>query len=344
MGRPGLIALLLAAAVGATDLAISSPESADSRPAFSVAIGYPIHGITVYSREGKRIRTWEERVLARDKLSHRYLRYYQPDMRPDGKALVCIRCREEWRRADRRSPESTEGAECVLSELAMEGDGDIALMAIPAGASITSPVYSPDGERVGFLEDGAAVVYSTLQREVQRTIPGVVEHHLSHPGADTQIADLSGSEPYLRWSDDGSGLFVLGRVPSPIPDLREPLPEGMSPPVGLAQIGLSSGRVSWLNLYNPSFPAGADAGQFFKVQDGIWTLSTGPLPDHDAVRALFGSPRHLVRCPVYSATRDAFFSIRHRDGWFWKMTLERCDVSSDVCRPVRTLERRLYSE
>ncbi len=157
---------------------------------------------------------------------------------------------------------------------------------------------------------------------------------------------MAAKEPlrYLRWAPDGRKLFVFGATPLPITGLREPFPEGMSAPTGVATIDLKSRQVSWLNLFNPWFAGEVYAGQYATVQEGSWVQIKGQLPDVEPVRVLFGSQRHPVMAPLLAPGLPSFFYIQYGEGWFWKTALMRYDIAQDSLTDIRTLARGIFSE
>jgi hypothetical protein len=118
----------------------------------------------------------------------------------------------------------------------------------------------------------------------------------------------------------------------------------MSPPFGVATVDLTSGEVSWLNLFNPYITSDHYFGQYAEVKNGRWAHVKGPLPALEPIKVLFGSEQNPVLAAQVTRDRMSFVFIQYGGGWFWKTSLMRYDVPEAMLRSLRTLERGLYSE
>jgi dipeptidyl aminopeptidase/acylaminoacyl peptidase len=98
-------------------------------------------------------------------------------------------------------------------------DGSIRPLELPAGKSVSVPVWAPDGISFAFTvdePDGVAVWVADAQAATASEVPGL------------RVRDLLGGDPTsagstVRWARDGTTLLVLG-APGPVPQLpAEPI-------------------------------------------------------------------------------------------------------------------------
>jgi dipeptidyl aminopeptidase/acylaminoacyl peptidase len=98
-------------------------------------------------------------------------------------------------------------------------DGSIRPLELPAGKSVSVPVWAPDGIRFAFTvdeADGVAVWVADAQSASASEVPGL------------RVRDILGGDPTsagsaVRWTRDGASLLALG-APGPVPQLpAEPI-------------------------------------------------------------------------------------------------------------------------
>ena len=90
---------------------------------------------------------------------------------------------------------------------------------LPAGKSVSTPAWAPDGRRFAFTvdePDGIAVWVADAQAATAAEVPGL------------RVRDVLGGDPTslgstVRWSRDGSSLLVLGSPAPPEPLAAEPI-------------------------------------------------------------------------------------------------------------------------
>lgn len=340
-----LTASLLAvsgALFAARDASDASVDTARSLRRERVAVSYPAGAIRVFSGNGRLIRTWKPRLLWKQATSRRVVAYYWPDVHPDQDRILCIKCIEDLVELDNGNV-APQKLDCSITEMTLQDQGQNDLIPLTPGKVVSSPAYSPDGSMLAFLQEENVVLVNVRDRKAVTSIPSV----LATPpeSLSAQLTNLKGWAPwtpYLRWAADGSRVFVLGPRPLPIPDLVKPL--AGSPPEGVASVELSSGRVTWMNLFQPVFIHNRYFGRYTEVLDGNWHHVQGPLPNAEAINVLFGSNKHPVLTPSFVLDRRYYLYLYPDEGWFWKTSIMRYDVSASRVKNVHVLESGLYRE
>jgi dipeptidyl aminopeptidase/acylaminoacyl peptidase len=98
-------------------------------------------------------------------------------------------------------------------------DGSVRPLELPAGKSVSVPVWAPDGLRFAFAldeADGVAVWVADAQAATAGEVPGLRVR-------DTLGGDPTSAGSTVRWTRDGTSLLVLG-APGPPPQLpAEPI-------------------------------------------------------------------------------------------------------------------------
>ncbi len=98
-------------------------------------------------------------------------------------------------------------------------DGEPRSIELPAGASVSVPVWAPDGRRFAFTvdeADGISVWVADAQQATAAPVPGL------------RVRDVLGGDPRsagstLRWSRDGATILALGAPPGPVSLPAEPI-------------------------------------------------------------------------------------------------------------------------
>ena len=128
-------------------------------------------------------------------------------------------------------------------------DGQIRALELPAGKSVSVPVWAPDGVRFAFTvdePDGTAVWVADAQAATAAEVPGL------------RVRDVLGGDPTsagstLRWTRDGARLLALG-APGPAP---EPPAEPIEP-----HVEESAGKHSQMATFQDLLKTDADADIF----------------------------------------------------------------------------------
>jgi dipeptidyl aminopeptidase/acylaminoacyl peptidase len=128
-------------------------------------------------------------------------------------------------------------------------DGEIRPVELPAGKSLSVPVWAPDGRRFAFTvdeSDGIAVWVGDADTATAAEVPGL------------RVRDVLGGDPTsagstVRWSRDGASLLALG-APGPAP---EPVTEPIEP-----QVEESAGKRSQMATFQDLLRTDADADIF----------------------------------------------------------------------------------
>jgi dipeptidyl aminopeptidase/acylaminoacyl peptidase len=220
-----------------------------------------------------------------------------------------------------------------LSVLTVPG-GQQRRIDLPAGKSVSVPVWAPDGERFAFTvdeADGIAVWVGDAQAATAAEVPGL------------RVRDVLGGDPSspgstVRWSRDGATLLVLG-APGP--------PPAAGPAVIEPRLEEVSGKRSQMATFTDLLKTDADEDSFEAL------ATTVPLrvdPESGAATQL-GPPGlyyHLSESPdgrhllVYRLQRPFSFRVpypffaRRVEAWSAEGELERViadlQVSDEVPR------------
>jgi dipeptidyl aminopeptidase/acylaminoacyl peptidase len=187
-----------------------------------------------------------------------------------------------------------------LSVLALPG-GQPRRIELPAGKSVSLPIWAPDGRRFAFTldePDGIAVWVGDAQAAIAAEVPGL------------RVRDVLGGDPTsvgstVRWSRDGGSLLVLGSPAAP-----EPVgPEPTEP-----QVEETEGKHSQMATFTDLLRTDADADVFDALAT---TIPLRVQPESGAVTEL-GPPGlyyHLADSPdgshllVYRLQRPFSFRV-----------------------------------
>jgi dipeptidyl aminopeptidase/acylaminoacyl peptidase len=128
-------------------------------------------------------------------------------------------------------------------------DGQIRPLELPAGKSVSVPVWAPDGRRFAFTvdeSDGISVWVADAEAATAAPVPGL------------WVRDVLGGDPTsagstVRWSRDGLSLLALG-APGPAPDLP---PAPIEP-----HIEEAAGKHSQMATFQDLLRTDADADAF----------------------------------------------------------------------------------
>lgn len=223
--------------------------------------------------------------------------------------------------------------------------GQIRPLELPAGKSVSVPVWAPDGIRFAFTveePDGVAVWVADAQTAIATEVPGL------------RVQDVLGGDPTsassaVRWSRDGTHLFAFGAPGAP--------PELPAEPIE-PQVEEAAGKHSQMATYQDLLRTDADADLFEQLAT---TLPLRVDPDTGAATQL-GPPGpyyHLSDSPdgqhllVYRLKRPFSFRVpfpyfaRTIEVWSAEGELERViadlPVSDEVPRQGVPTGPRLVS-
>lgn len=233
--------------------------------------------------------------------------YFSPTVHPDHERFVAVRCYEM---PEGRSWSSSGPAEgCELAEWRIGGELVRVLFETPAGLAIDSPTWDPAGSRLAVW----------VGREVV-----LLDGRSGEELLRTEVPDLHAARPwdsrddYLRWSADGSALYIAGATRDP--RLRR--------------------TVSVIDPENGTF-------ERFPAQppDFLWGQHRDhrPMENDPALVALYGSPDHPVETPIYSSDRRFYFSSKKREGLFARGWIEGYDTWTGETFDLVTLWRHLHA-
>ena len=248
--------------------------------------------------------------------------YFQPDMHPDHRRFVAVRCAgfpTDWEAIIKALPS------CDLAQLATDGPEEETLYTPPAGAWVYAPVWSPSGDHIAFFEDRDILVWS---RDGIHRIPNAI---------DRGWRPFSNHETSLAWESRGEKLFVNGEVPGRAGKYELPM-------IDVGQVNVESKVVDWLNLHEFHFTYGKYSrdGMVFVEDRGRFLPRPKQMPDLPATRALFGSAENPVLRPMWGPGRSFYFYETLREGGFGSSWIEGYEIESGRTFHVRTLERWLY--
>jgi dipeptidyl aminopeptidase/acylaminoacyl peptidase len=192
-----------------------------------------------------------------------------------------------------------------LSVISM-ADGQIRALELPAGQSVSVPVWAPDGVRFAFTvdePDGVAVWVGDAQAATAAEVPGLRVH-------DVLGGDPTSAGGTVRWTRDGTHLLALG-APGPPPALPA---EPIEP-----QVEESAGKHSQMATFQDLLRTEADADLFEQLATTLplrvdpVTGATAQLGPAGLYYYLSDSPdgQHLL---VYRLKRP--FSFRVPFGYF----------------------------
>jgi dipeptidyl aminopeptidase/acylaminoacyl peptidase len=223
--------------------------------------------------------------------------------------------------------------------------GQIRPLELPAGQSVSVPVWAPDGSRFAFTveePDGVAVWVADAQSAIAAEVPGL------------RVRDVLGGDPTsaasaVRWTRDGAHLFAFGAA-GPAAELPA---EPIEP-----QVEEAAGKHSQMATYQDLLRTDADADRFEQLAT---TLPLRVDPDTGAATQL-GPPGlyyHLSDSPdgqhllVYRLKRPFSFRVpfpyfaRTIEVWSAEGELERViadlPVSDEVPRQGVPTGPRLVS-
>ncbi len=223
--------------------------------------------------------------------------------------------------------------------------GQIRPLELPAGKSVSVPVWAPDGIRFAFTveePDGVAVWVADAQSAIATEVPSL------------RVRDVLGGDPTsaasaVRWTRDGTRLFAFGAPPAPPLLPAEPIEP---------QVEETAGKHSQMATYQDLLRTDADADLFEQLAT---TLPLRVDPDTGAATQL-GPPGpyyHLSDSPdgqhllVYRLKRPFSFRVpfpyfaRTVEVWSAEGELERViadlPVSDEVPRQGVPTGPRLVS-
>ncbi len=155
------------------------------------------------------------------------------------------------------------------------------------GWTVHDPDVSPDGTTVAFLAEESADVYYALSHLAAIPLPPAGAATGAAPEPRFLAPDLDSDVDDLRWTDDGSAIYVTTRLRGTFPIVRVSLGGGAAEPVvagpgsgrGVRSYDLAAGRLVYAatEVENPNelYAAAADGSGERRLSD----LNTGWLAD-----------------------------------------------------------------
>jgi hypothetical protein len=223
-------------------------------------------------------------------------------MHPSEDRMVCARCPET------RFVRPCELVECTLGDTPPQIE---TLYTSAVGELIQSPVWSPDGNQIAFLECDQSRRHGVERRRVKGVAILDLERHqwqrFNHMG------DMA-CGGFIRWSPDQTHVFL-----------------SLDAKDDIGELDVRTGTIRWLigsrmHLREDAHP-----------RQDVWSL--------EAVRMLYGLKDRPISGPLWTPDdRYYFYDVRTEGllgdaGW-----IERYDTKTKQRRRIRTLWRRLYVE
>jgi dipeptidyl aminopeptidase/acylaminoacyl peptidase len=205
-------------------------------------------------------------------------------------------------------------------------DGQIRQLELPAGKSVSIPVWAADGQRLAFTvdeSDGISVWVADAQTAAARPVPGL------------RVRDVLGGDPTglgstIRWSRDGESLLVLG-APGPAPELGT---EPIEP-----HIEEAAGKHSQMATFQDLLSTDADAGRFEALATTV-PLRVHPVTGSATALGPPGLYYHLADSPdgrhllVYRLKRPFSFRVPYP---YFPRTVEIWSASGELERIIADL-------
>lgn len=278
--------------------------------------------VRVISGTGREILTLTpKRISTQDPSEEAYAHaYYSPHVHPNQDRIICVRCNNfslksnlTWARR------SCEVVEVFLNE---DEPRIRVVFTPPPGNHVISPVWSPDGRQIAFfLGRSIGILDMATGKIVQQT--EAIDH--GHPPSKFALALRT---DYLRWSKDGSRIFIW-----------------------VAKWGPTyAGRDRDLSILEAHSGVIKRFGGYRTYEEGRWEdlPEKFPAADFEAVHTLFGVNENrfstpFVR-PIWSPDRRYYFSYKQREGFWAKGWIERYDTQTEKRKKVRTLWWAPYRE
>jgi dipeptidyl aminopeptidase/acylaminoacyl peptidase len=212
-----------------------------------------------------------------------------------------------------------------LSVIALPG-GQPRRIELPAGRSVSMPIWAPDGRRFAFTldePDGIAVWIADAQAATAAEVPGL------------RVRDVLGGDPMsigstVRWARDGATLLVLGSPARPEPSGPEPIEP---------QAEETSGKRTQMATFTDLLRTDADADRFESLATTV-PLRVNPdtgtavrLGEPGLYYSISESPdgAHLLRCRLQRP-----FSFRVPFPYFARR-VEVCMADGELQRVIADL-------
>jgi hypothetical protein len=266
--------------------------------------------------------------------------YRSPDVHPDGSRVAYVHeiilylqqgPQEEFRhwfgRLTEWHDDHPDEAELKVAEV--RTGAEHVVHEPPRAIFVASPVWSPSGDRLAFLEGkDLAILDGSTYQEVDR-VKGVLARAVSRFGHNR-----------LRWGQDGDTLYL-----DAMDDCQRVNEQASCS--GIGKIDLSTHALTWLGAEGFRKER-AELRPVVNIQCGTSffqgdNLGTVQLPDTVAVYSLFGPP-NICRDGIWSPGRRFYFTRNGSQGFFSSDWIEGYDLQTGRIFRVRTLDRQFYSE
>lgn len=308
---------------------LASIPNHDSPEKCSIAIAYPFLGVTVFDGKGKLLAQYLPKKDKKEKVgSEKYwgfsIGYLSPQVVND-QEIIMLKCSNIHYGTN--SYYNASGYEIVLASTA--SNKEIKTIYGPVSSAMDSPVLSPDGRYLAFLENTVLKVFD-IQYQYIKSEKEILTRPIN------PIGDRF--ENYIRWSESGCLLYLnliynCNRVSS-----CDYIGEYNLDTSTFTTYGSEWGcpYMKDTGLYSTKVVANSDESK--KAYLVPWP------PETEATRKLFGSKEQPVHSPIRSICDNMYYYTNSKPGMFSSYWLESYNNDTHETKTIKIIDRGLYAE